>query len=57
MYFEKYKDRAGEWRWTLYASNGKKIADSGEGYINERSCDRGIALVKSTDENTPVRKR
>lgn len=57
MYFEKYQDRDKEWRWTLFASNGKKIADSGEGYKNEADCDNGIVLVKSTDKNTPVRKR
>lgn len=27
-----YKDRKGEWRWTLVAGNGKKLANSGEGY-------------------------
>ena len=32
MTFEVYKDQRGEWRWRLRAKNGKKIADSGEGY-------------------------
>lgn len=32
MYFQLYKDAAGYWRWTLFAVNGRKIADSGEGY-------------------------
>jgi uncharacterized protein YegP (UPF0339 family) len=35
-----YKDRKGEWRWTLYASNGRKLADSGEGYKREMTCAR-----------------
>ena len=30
--FHTYKDRAGEWRWQLVASNGKIVADSGESY-------------------------
>jgi uncharacterized protein YegP (UPF0339 family) len=30
--FHTYQDRAGEWRWQLVASNGKIVADSGEGY-------------------------
>lgn len=33
-----YKDRKGEWRWTLYARNGKKLANSGEGYKRARNC-------------------
>lgn len=32
MKFIIYKDRKGEYRWTLEARNGKKIADSAEGY-------------------------
>jgi uncharacterized protein YegP (UPF0339 family) len=27
-----YKDHRKEWRWSLRARNGKKIADCGEGY-------------------------
>jgi len=30
--FEFYRDRAKEWRWRLRASNGRIVADSGEGY-------------------------
>ena len=28
MYYKLYKDAAGYWRWTLYAANGNKIANS-----------------------------
>ena len=27
-----YRDKKGEWRWTLFAQNGKKLACSGESY-------------------------
>jgi uncharacterized protein YegP (UPF0339 family) len=30
--FHTYKDKAGEWRWQLLASNGEIVADSAEGY-------------------------
>lgn len=30
--FKVYKDKKGEWRWSLIARNGKKVADSAEGY-------------------------
>lgn len=32
-----YKDKKKELRWTIYANNGKKIANSGEGYKRMRS--------------------
>ena len=47
MHFEIYRDRADEWRWTLYAANGRKVADSGEGYHNKGDCLHGIGLVKA----------
>lgn len=54
MYFTKYQDKRKEWRWNLKTANGNIIADSGEGYAKEEDCDRGIELVKSTDDDTPV---
>jgi Holliday junction resolvasome RuvABC endonuclease subunit len=27
-----------EWRWTVYALNGLKLANSGEGYKNKQHC-------------------
>ena len=27
-----YRDRRGEWRWRGVSSNGKKVANAGEGY-------------------------
>jgi uncharacterized protein YegP (UPF0339 family) len=29
MKYKVYKDRAGEWRWRLVASNGNTVTDSG----------------------------
>lgn len=53
MEFHVYKDSQGLWRWYLKAVNGKKLANSGEGYYNQRDCLNGIQLVKSTF-NVPV---
>jgi uncharacterized protein YegP (UPF0339 family) len=44
------KDAKGEWRWRLKASNGKIIADSGEGYKNEADCIAAIELVKGSGD-------
>ncbi|MFT4278669.1 MAG: DUF1508 domain-containing protein [Rhodopseudomonas sp.] len=54
MFFFLYKDVANQWRWTLYAANNKKIADSGEGYWNKADAQHGIDLVKGTNYATPV---
>jgi uncharacterized protein len=54
MFFYIYKDVSHQWRWTLYAANVKKIADSAEGYHNKTDALNGIALVKSA-YNAPVR--
>lgn len=54
MYFRLYKDTQGYWRWTLYASNNKKIADSAEGYANKTDAQNGINLVKGCS-TAPVR--
>jgi len=55
MHFEMYRDGSGEWRWRLFASNGRQIANGGEGYVKKSDCENGIRLVKSATEDTPVR--
>jgi uncharacterized protein YegP (UPF0339 family) len=57
MYFVLYRDVASQWRWTLYASNHRKIADSAEGYFNKADALNGINLTKSTNSATPVVER
>jgi uncharacterized protein YegP (UPF0339 family) len=39
-----YKDAAGEWRWSARDTNGERVADSGEGYV-----DRGWAIKAASD--------
>lgn len=57
MAFFIYKDLRNEWRWYLVAANGKKVADSGEGYKNEADCRNGIRLVIGTNNLTPIYQR
>lgn len=52
MRFVLFKDKGGFYRWTLYATNGRKIADSGEGYVNKGDCLHGIALTTSTNSRS-----
>ena len=54
MYYYLYKDTAGQWRWTLYASNNLKIANAGEGYWNKTDCLHAISLVKASS-GAPVK--
>jgi uncharacterized protein YegP (UPF0339 family) len=48
MAYYMYKDASGYWRWRLRSSNGRTIADSGEGYHNESDCLAAINLVKAS---------
>jgi uncharacterized protein YegP (UPF0339 family) len=52
--FELYTDAEGHFRWRLRATNGKIIADCGEGYVAKRDCEHGIELVKSLAAEAPV---
>lgn len=56
MKFEIYRDRSKkrEYRWRLKAKNGRKIANSGEGYRRKRDCERMIDLIRSNLPNIPV---
>lgn len=40
-----YKDRKGDWRWRVKASNGKKIACASEGYKSKRALRRSMELT------------
>lgn len=55
MTYIYYRDAAGEWRWRLKASNGRIIADSGEGYSTERECIADIERVKAS-RDAPMKK-
>lgn len=45
MHARLWKDARGEFRWTLYAANNRKIADCGEGYNNKADCKAGLTFV------------
>ena len=44
---EIYRDANREWRWRLKASNGRIVADSGEGYRRRASVYEAVGRVKS----------
>jgi len=56
MTYIYYKDQKSEWRWRLVASNGRRIADSAEGYKNESECKKDIDRVKASSDAPVVRK-
>jgi uncharacterized protein YegP (UPF0339 family) len=43
---EIYRDARREWRWRLKASNGRILADSGEGYRRKSSAVQGARRVR-----------
>lgn len=55
LHFLLYRDKAGEWRWTLFAANNKKIASSGEGYHNKEDAKHAVTLVMGASTATPIR--
>ena len=42
---EFYQDAANEWRWRIKAANGRVIAASSEGYVNESDARQNIKDV------------
>ena len=44
--FHTYQDTAGEWRWQLVSTNGRIVADSGEGYSSLTAVRDGAQRVK-----------
>jgi len=44
---EIYRDGRREWRWRLRASNGRIMADSGEGYRRRASVWKAVDRVRS----------
>jgi len=56
MFYYLYKDSNKQWRWTLYAANNRKIANSGESYWNRTDCIHAINLVKGSGP-APIRER
>ena len=48
MKFVIWKDSKGEWRWTLWARNGKKIGACGEGYKRRYQVLRMCARINPT---------
>ena len=48
VHYLVYLDAQRQYRWTLFAANNRKIANSGEGYHNREDCVAAINLVAST---------
>jgi uncharacterized protein YegP (UPF0339 family) len=53
--FIVYRDVAGGFRWTLYAANSKKIADSGESYTTRSDAHEAAERVKRLAPTAPIR--
>ena len=51
--FEIYKDKAGEYRFRLKASNGQIIA-VGEGYTTLANCENGVDSVKKNAPDADI---
>ena len=54
MYYQKWKDGTGQWRWHLRGGN-HEIISHGESYVSENGCDHAITLNKGS-ANAPVQR-
>ena len=52
-YFYVFRDRAGEWRWTLHGANNEPVATS-EGYKTEASAISSANRVREIAFNARV---
>lgn len=57
MKIVKFQGENRDWFWRLVADNGESIAIGGEGYRDERDCNRGINLVKAHMQGAEVFKQ
>ena len=44
--FVIYLDQSRQWRWRLWTTNNRIIADSGEGYHHRLDCEHAVQLLK-----------
>lgn len=56
MHYTIYLDAASprRWRWTLFAPNGRKIANSGEAYISYSDCVHAIGLTANSGDASVI---
>jgi uncharacterized protein YegP (UPF0339 family) len=55
--FEVYKDKAGEYRWRLRATNTQILAIAAQGYSDKRACMNAIDSIKRDVANAPVEEK
>jgi uncharacterized protein YegP (UPF0339 family) len=44
---EFYRDTAGDWRWRVYATNGRIVGDSAEGYRRVADAEKGFNALRA----------
>ena len=54
--WEIYIDKAGEYRFRLYASNGQCVCHSSHGYASKSGCKGGIDSIKRFATDAKVNK-
>ena len=54
MKFHVYPDKGGKWRWRIVASNGQRVAVSGESFDSKSSAKRALRRLSQTIWNRPA---
>jgi hypothetical protein len=55
--FEVYKDKGGEYRWRLRATNTQILAIAAQGYSDKRSCLNAIESIRRDVAGAPVEEK
>jgi len=50
-----YQDSQSQWRWNDKAKNGKRIAESDEGYVRPDSCIKGLEATAKALGNEEIK--
>ena len=48
--FEVYQDKAGRWRWKRFASNGRQVGASTQGYASRASCEANMTRTPAATD-------
>lgn len=51
-----YVDKRDEWRWKAVSTNGRIVADSGEGYTRRHSLNKGLSVAMGILSDKVIRK-
>ena len=53
MKIELYQDSSGEYRWRMFAGNGRVVGESHQGFGSKDNCEKNLQIVVVDAYRTP----